>query len=43
MKVKPTVVTHSSAGKVTSVPKGTVDSGLQSLFKYLYPLVDEMG
>ncbi len=42
MKVKPTLVTHSSAGKVTSVPKGTVDSGLQSLFTYLHPLVDEI-
>ena len=42
MKEKPTLVTHLSAGKVTNVPKGTVDSGLQSLFKYLHPLVDEM-
>jgi hypothetical protein len=42
MKTKPTTVTHLSAGKVTNVPKGTVDSGLQSLFKYLHPLVDGM-
>lgn len=42
IKTKPTTVTHLSVGKVTNVPKGTVDSGLQSLFKYLHPLVDEM-
>ncbi len=43
MKKRPTTVTHSSVGKVTNVPKGTVDSGLQALYKYLYPLVDEIG
>ncbi|NCB01640.1 MAG: hypothetical protein EOM67_05680 [Spirochaetia bacterium] len=41
VRTRPTTVTHQNAGKVTGVPKGTVDSGLQSLFNYLKPLVDE--
>ncbi len=41
LKDCPTAVTHLNAGKVTGSPKGTVDSGLQALFNYLKPLVDE--
>ncbi len=34
-------VTHATAGKITGVPKGTVDSGLQSLYIYLNNHMDD--
>ena len=40
---RPATVTHSIAGKVTNVPKGTVDSGLQSLYRYLHDHIDDTG
>jgi len=41
IKNRPTTVTHSTAGKITGVPKGTVDSGLQSLYRYLHEHIDD--
>ena len=41
LKRRPTTVTHATAGKITGVPKGTVDSGLQSLYLYLHKYMDD--
>lgn len=39
---RPSNITHAVAGIVTGTPKGTVDSGLQSLYRYLNKRVDDI-
>ncbi len=38
---RPGNITHAVAAGITGTPKGTVDSGLQSLYRYLKKRVDE--
>ncbi len=38
---RPSNITHAVAGIVTGTPKGTVDSGLQTLYRYLNERVDD--
>ncbi len=42
IRKRPTNVTHAVAAMVTDTPKGTVDSGLQSLFSFLRKRVDAL-
>ncbi|MBN2860555.1 MAG: hypothetical protein JXK93_09865 [Sphaerochaetaceae bacterium] len=38
---RPSNITHAVAGEITKTPKGTVDSGLQALYRYLNDRVDD--
>lgn len=39
---RPLAVTHAIVAKLTKVPKGTVDSGMQALRKYIEHIVDDI-